>query len=286
MIGPRPAQISIDGQIVAESDARISVLDRGLLYGDGVFEVLRTWSGRIVDLDAHLDRLYASAARLSLAAMARDELAAAVEHTVAEARRAGAAGEAGEHRIRIVLTRGPGSIGTRFAALGRGRAIVIVEPLPDQPREVALAIVDWPLARRAGPGHKTLAYLDHAIARELAAAAGADEAVRLGPDGDVVECATANLFVVSGGRVATPGTEAGALPGITRARVLACCAAASIPAAVERVTVAALRDADEVFVTSALRGVVPATRLDGEARRAGPITGALASAFRDEMHRR
>ena len=160
---------------------------------------------------------------------------------------------------------------------------MIVEPLPAQPTEVALAIVDWPLARRTGAGHKTLAYLDHAIARELAAAAGADEAVRLGPDGDVVECATANVFVVREGRVATPTTDAGALPGVTRARVLACCAAAAIPAAVERVTVDALRSADEVFVTSALRGVVAVTRLDGEPRRVGPVTRALASAFGAEM---
>src|SRR5690606_17044069 len=107
----------------------------------------------------------------------------------------------GEHRIRIILTRGPGALLARPETLGPGRAIVIVEPLPAQPSEISLATVDWPLPRRAGPGHKTLAYLDHIIARELAAAVGADEALRLGAEGEVVECATANVFCVVKGAV-------------------------------------------------------------------------------------
>ncbi len=156
---------------------------------------------------------------------------------------------------------------------------MIVEPLPPQPRELALAIVDWPLPRRHGPATKTLAYLDHAIARELAAAAGADEAVRCDADGLVAECATANIFVVAGGAVATPPLDAGVLPGITRAHVLAACARLGIAARERRLTVAELAAADELFATSAVRGVVPVTRLDGGARTPGPVAKQIATEY-------
>jgi len=181
----------------------------------------------------------------------------------------------GEKRIRIVLTRGPGSVHARAGTLGPGRTIIIVEPLPAQPDDVSLAIVDWPLPRRRGPGFKTLSYLDHLIARELAAQAGADEAVRLGADGDVVECATANLFIVAGGgNVATPPLDGGILPGITRARVCA-----THPVQERRISVPELHAAEEIFVTSALRGVVAVTRLDGVMRAPGPVTAHIRTAY-------
>lgn len=265
--------VSIDGVLVSPEHAQVSIFDRGFLYGDGVFEVLRTWNGVAVDLDAHLDRLYASAAWLQLAALERAQLADAVRRTLA------AAG-AGEHRVRIVLTRGEGALAARLSSLGPGRAIVVVEPLPEQPIEVSLAIVDWPLPRRLSHGHKTLAYLDHIIARELAAAAGADEAVRLGPDGVVLECASANIFcVMPRGVVITPRLE-GALPGVTRARVLAACRSTDIRVAVLHLTVGHLHVAEEIFITSAVRGVVPVTRLDGQPRARGPLTGRIATLYR------
>jgi branched-chain amino acid aminotransferase len=263
--------VSIDGVLGPPEQARISIFDRGFLYGDGVFEVLRTWDGVLVDLDGHLDRLYAAAAWLGLKTMERERLSVAVVRTLANS-------GPGEHRVRIVLTRGPGPLLARPAALGPGKAIVIVEPLPAQPSEVSLAVVDWPLPRRTEPGHKTLAYLDHIIARELAAAVGADEAVRLGGEGEILECATSNLFAVVRGTVVTPQLS-GVLPGITRARVLRACAAAELPAHEVRLTVDELRGADEIFITSAVRGVVPVTRLDGESRVAGPITTRIAAMY-------
>lgn len=267
--------VSIDGELVPAEQATVSVFDRGLLYGDGCFEVLRTWDGATPDLDAHLDRLYATTHFLKLQAIDRTALRTSVIATVA------AAG-AGEHRIRVVLTRGPGPLTASFAELGRGRAIVIVEPLPPQPAELSLAIVDWPVPRH-GEGKKTLAYLDPLIARELARAAGADEALRLDHRGNVVEGATCNVFAVVGGTVLTPPTEFGALPGVTRARVLACCESHAIAAAVRPISIDTLRGADEMFVTSALRGVVPVTRLDGVPRPAGPLTTKLARAHVEVM---
>jgi branched-chain amino acid aminotransferase len=264
--------VSIDGELVAPEQASVSIFDRGFLYGDGVFDVLRTWDGVALDLDAHLTRLYTSAAALELQALERKLVADAVQRTLA------AAGP-GEHRIRIVLTRGAGPLLARPQTLGPGRAIVVVEPLPAQPTEISLAVVDWPLAQRKAQGHKTLAYLDHIIARELAASAGADEAVRLDGSGNVAECATSNVFIVSGGAVATPPIDSGVLPGVTRARVLASCAAEEIVAHERKIALAELHAADEIFVTSALRGVIPVTRLDGVHRTAGPLTARIAAAY-------
>src|SRR5688500_4408893 len=181
--------VSINGVVMAPERAMISVFDRGLLYGDGCFEVLRTWDGVARDLDAHLDRLFETAAFLELKTMERTRLVEAVYRTIA------AAGP-GEHRIRIVLTRGAGGLGAPLAELGIGAAIVMVEALPVQPEEISLAVVDLPIARRTGRGHKTLAYLDHVIARELARVRGADEAIRLDADGHAIEGSTCNLFVV------------------------------------------------------------------------------------------
>jgi branched-chain amino acid aminotransferase len=259
--------VSIDGVIVPRESATVSIFDRGFLYGDGLFEVLRAWGGVTPTLDLHLDRLYMSAEELRMRVIERGSLKVQVLRTVQEA--------GGDLRVRIVVTRGEGGIATRAASIGPGRAIVIAEPLGDIAREVSLATVEWPLARRIGPAHKTLAYLDSAWARELAAAAGADEALRLDADGNVAECATANIFVVVGGVVVTPPLE-GILPGITRARVLAWCAGNGVPSAERTVSRDELRAADEIFVTSAVRGVVAVTNLDGEARATGPLTERLA----------
>lgn len=266
--------VTIDGVLVAPEEAKISVFDRGLLFGDGVFEVLRTWDGIATDLDAHVGRLLHSAATFELRAPTPEAIVAAVRVALDVA----SAG-AGEHRIRIVLTRGPGPLVARVGTLGPGKTIVIVEPLPAQPTEIAVALVQWPMPRRTSAGHKTLAYLDHIVARELAAAAGADEGIRLDPDGNVVECSTANIFAVASGTVLTPPVESGALPGITRARVLAVCENVRIPVAVRPIPVGELVAADELFITSALRGVVPVTRVDGNPRAAGPVTARISDAF-------
>jgi len=271
--------VSIDGVVVAAEQASISVFDRGLLYGDGCFEVLRTWDGVARDLDPHLDRLYETAAVLRLPTMERTRLVDAVSRTIAAA---GPPGH-GEHRLRIVLTRGPGGLAARLAELGPGVTIIMVEPLPELPAEISLAIVDWPLPPRASRGHKTLAYLDHVIAHELARERGADDAIRLDADGRAVEGGTCNLFAVIGGTVVTPPVDAGVLPGVVRARVLALCSEAGIRTALRPLALCELRSADELFVTSSLRGVVPVTRLDDGVWRIGSLTVRLARAYTAAM---
>jgi branched-subunit amino acid aminotransferase/4-amino-4-deoxychorismate lyase len=169
-------------------------------------------------------------------------------------------------------------------ALGPGRAIVIAEALAAPPQALAVALVDWPLAARAGRGHKLLAYADHVIALELARAAGADEALRLDADGAVAEGAASNIFVVDeAGVVATPATDRGVLPGIVRGRVLAWCAREGVPVRERPIGLDELAAARELFVTSSLRGVVPVTRLDGRPLPAGPITARIATGYTGEM---
>ena len=274
-------RISIDGEIVPPERAMISVLDRGLLYGDGLFEVLRSWDGQVPTLDEHLDRLYASAAVLQLRVIERTMLRTAVLRTIAAA-------EVGDHRVRIVVTRGPGPLSARLADLGPGGAIVFVEPLPEQPPEIALAWGGHDLPK--GPRrHKTLSYLDAVFAREIATAFGADDAIRLDHNGDVAECATANLFAVlvldrDEPAVVTPGLDGGALPGITRARVLALCGRLGIRAEERRLPPTDVMIADELFVTSALRGVVPVTKLvPGGSLRVGEVTKRIVAAYAQEM---
>lgn len=264
-------RIVVDGREVPLERATVSVLDRGLLYGDGLFEVLRTWGGRAVDLPAHLDRLADSARFLALP-IDRTVLADSVALAL------GGAGE-GEHRIRIVVTRGPGALAVPMASAGPGRTIVIVESLGPLPETTTLAIVDWPLPRRAGRGHKTLAYLDHVIARELAREAGADDAVRLDADGQIAEGGTCNVFCVRGGEIHA-ASGGGVLPGITAARVVAIARRIGLPVRVGPIAVEAFLAADEAFVTSAVRGVVPVTRILAAGEWHTPPSSVIARRIR------
>jgi len=269
--------VSINGVLVDPAHAMISVFDRGLLYGDGCFEVLRTWGGVPVDLEAHLDRLSETLAFLALKSLPRGVIAEAVEAAFV-------ADGPGDHRIRIVITRGPGSLAMKLTELPKGHTIVIVEPLPAESAEgISVVVVDWPLPARPGRGHKTLAYLDHVIALDLARSVGADEGLRLDESGAVVEGATSNIFVVNGGTVATPMIEGGVLPGIVRGRVLAVCSTLEIVAENRRVPRDELFAADEVFVTSSIRGVVAVTQIDGVVLSTGPITTKIATAYVTQM---
>jgi branched-subunit amino acid aminotransferase/4-amino-4-deoxychorismate lyase len=257
--------VSIDGVIVPEQDATISIFDRGFLYGDGLFETFRTWDGVPVDWPDHRARLEHSAAALQMRVGAID-----IETAIA------AAG-AGDQRVKVIVTRGPGSPGARLGTLGPGRAIVIVEPLGELARTVTARVVDWPLARRR-EAHKMLGYVENLIARELAAPA--DEAIRLDADGFVAEGAMSNVFIVEGGVAWTPPLGTGVLDGIVRGHVLA------LGAKERRIGVEELRRADEVFVTSAIRGIAAITELDGESRATGQVTADLAARYERAMRER
>jgi branched-chain amino acid aminotransferase len=272
--------IAVDGILVRDDDAKISVLDRGFLYGDVLFEILRTWNRIAVDLDLHLDRLCASAIELHMA-VDRAAIARAVGEVIAATE--------GELRLRIIVTRGQGGISARFADVRGGHAIVIAEALVLPAEDIAqasVAVVDYPLAQRSGHAHKSLSYLDHLIAKQLAAEAGADEALRCAPDGSVVEGATSNIFILTNGFVVTPPV-AGILPGITRGHVLGCCGELQLAVQERGIARAELAAADEIFITSAVRGIVAVTRLDGRSHGngVGVVTKELALAYAERMRR-
>ncbi len=264
--------IWLDGALRPAVDARVSVLDRGLLYGDGVFTVARAQGGRVVELERHLEQLCADAACLRLVAPPLPELVGAVAAVVAALPPTRA-------RIRVALTGGPGSLALRWSERQRGSALVMGEPASAPPAALRVAIVDEPRlvpSRTWAP--KTLAYLPSLQAREQARERGADEAIRLFPDDTAGEAAAGNLFAVLAGVVVTP-PALGIRPGVTRRRVLELCHQLGLPWQERSLGRAELGSADELFVTSSVAGLVPIIALDGAPRAVGVLARSLLAAY-------
>ncbi len=210
-------KIYIDGQLYSREDARISVFDHGLLYGDGVFEGLRIYARRVFRLDAHLARLAASAHAIGLALpLDRGQLAEAVRETVRANRQS-------DGYIRLVVTRGDGPLGLDPTTCAHPRVIIIVADLAVYPPalyesgvQVVTAATRQVPAASVDPRIKSLNYLKNVLARLEAHAAGAAEALMLNADGFVAECTADNVFTVRDRVVRTPPATEGALDGITR----------------------------------------------------------------------
>lgn len=276
----------VHGRVCLPDDARISVFDRGFLYGDSVYETIGTVSGRLFALTEHLTRLERSAQRIGLRSPERDQIVRAIVATVQ------AAGNA-ESRVRVMLTRGAG------ATPGRGDldpasaddtelvviAVPLVPPTPQMYEEgVSVAVVSMHRnsPRALDPAVKSGNYLTNVLAVGEARRAGAYEAILCAADGSIAEGASSNVFLVQAGRVRTPALDVGLLDGITRSKVLELCAAHAIPLEEGRVTPNELRDADEAFITSATRGVLPVTRVDGRpvgSGTPGPTTRRLGALY-------
>jgi branched-chain amino acid aminotransferase len=292
-----PTVVNLDGVLLPPADARVSVFDRGFLYGDSVYEVVRTYAFRPFELGAHLARLRHSAERIGLAPKwdaprVEREVARTLEASRGDdpADPEAAPWNAGERYVRVVMTRGAGEIGLDPALAVDPVALVIVQPLAGPPRRawidgVKAAIVG---VRRASPdavdpSAKTGAHLPHVLAVREARAAGAHEALLLDGRGAVTEGSSSNVFAVREGRVTTPPLAAGILEGVTRGLVLRVAAELGVPAEEAPLFPEDLEGADEVFLTSTVREIVPVTRI-GEAAvgsgRPGPVTARLHHAFR------
>jgi len=277
------AKCWIDGGIVGVAEARVPVLDHGLLYGDGIFEGLRVYGGRVFRLADHLRRLSTGARALGL------ELpggVSAIEKIVLDTARAYGRPEA---YVRLIVTRGEGELGVDPATCPRPRVICIVSAItlfPEEKLRSGLDLLTSSLRRPAAdvldPAVKSLNYLNSVLAKREARMRGADEALILNQQGMVAEAAVANVFMVRDGALRTPPVTDGALPGITRASVMELAEDAGLPVREATLGRADLFGADEVFLTGSGARIVPVARLDGQTiGQPGcfPITRQLSEAF-------
>jgi len=297
-----PSIVNIDGLLGPPGEARISVFDRGFLYGDSVYEVVRTYRGHPFELAAHLRRLAHSAERIGLELRWEARRTAAELLRTLEAARgedppdpAAAPWNAGERYARIVMTRGAGEIGLDPALAVDPKAIVIVQPLRAPPlaayREgvkVCVVGVEHVPPQAVDPTAKTGNYLSHVLALREARAQGAHEALMLDRDGFATEGTTSNVFAVRGGAVLTPPLGAGILEGVTRGIVLGLARDLGAPVREEPLRPRHLDEAEEIFVTSTAREVLPVTRLGDRpvgGGRPGPVTSRLHAAYRARADR-
>jgi len=280
--------VNIDGTLTEAEHARIPVFDRGFLYGDSVYEVVRTYKGRPFELQAHLRRLRSSAALLALALPWTDEeLAAEIGRTVA------AAGNA-ESYVRLIVTRGAGEIGLDPGLAEAPCRIIIVQELEtpgpevyEHGVEVALVGVRRNLREAVDPAAKTGNYLNNVLALRQARAWGAWEAIMLDHEGRLTEASTANLFLARDGELLTPPLHVGLLEGVTRRGVVRLAAELGVSCREAVLWPEDLYAAQEAFLTSTTRELVPVVRVrDSDRARAvgsgrpGPLTLRLLRAFR------
>jgi branched-chain amino acid aminotransferase len=285
-----PIKVCIDGSIHDERDARVSVFDRGFLYGDSVFEVMRTYHGVPFARDEHLTRLRASAEKILIPVPVSDDvLREEIARTLAAARNE-------ESYVRVIVTRGTGPLNYDPTTAKDPLRVIIVKQLDPQPASLYADGVSVVCIRAARPvesgravGTKASNYLANLLAVHDARERGGYEAILLGAGGEVLEGASSNVFAVSKGVVRTPRLESGILAGITRATVIAAARVAGIELVETALFPRDLYDADEAFITSSLREVVPVVRVDAEAvgdGRPGAVTCRLHEAFRAEVARR
>ena len=275
---------SVNGTIVPAQEARVSVLDNGFAFGDSVYEVLRTYGGLVFEPGRHFRRLRASAGRLGIEVAASDaELLQQVEALLA---RAGA----GESYLRIIVTRGVGDCSYDFTRLTGPTVVMIQKPLAPPPQRhyhegirVAAVGVRRNHPKALDPAIKSSNLLNNILAVREAQARGCDEPLLLNHEGYLAEGASTNLFIVVEGTFLTPPLSAGILPGITRAVVLELLDGLGLPSHERPLQLDTLLGADEAFMTSTTREVVPVRQVDDSPigdGRPGPYTCRLMDAFR------
>ena len=275
MSGTEPL-VWVNGALLPAAEARISALDQGFRSGIGVFETFRVRSGRVLRLSAHLERLRGAAEALGIALDAGELRTAVAAVTTGNL-------ELGPDLVvRLTCSAGPLDPLATFpgASLGTPAVVATAHRAPcDPPAPARVRRTEW---QREPARWKTTSYLVSVLAQQQAREAGATDAVLCDAAGDPLEAATANLFLLVDGALITPPVDAGVLPGITREVVLGVAAQVGQPVSLRRVTTAELHAAGEVFLTSAVRGVVPVAEVDGRPVRGGapgPVTTAVTEAY-------
>lgn len=276
-------KIWLDGNLVEKTDAKLSVYDHGTLYGDGVFEGIRVYSGKVFECKAHLDRLYASAKAVRLEIpYTPEQLEAAMYQTIK-------ANNFTDCYIRLVVTRGAGCLGVSPRKCERPTVFCITDLIELYPREMyenGMAIITATVTRchpnSIPPRVKSLNYMNNILAKIEANDAGVSEALMLNQEGNVAECTGDNIFIIRAGQLQTPMTSDGILEGITRAVILRLAAKLGIPAVEKSLQRYDVYTADECFLTGTAAEVIPVTKIDGRQignGQVGPITRKLSEAF-------
>ena len=277
-------KIFMNGALVPAAEAKVSVFDHGLLYGDGVFEGIRAYNGAAFELTAHVRRLFDSARAIRLAIpMSQDAVAQAVRDTFA-------ANNIVDGYVRLVVTRGVGTLGLSPERTADPCVFIIADQISIFPAEMyktGMACITASVCRNhpnaLSPRIKSLNYLNNILAKIECIDAGVPEAIMLNPDGQVAEATTDNVFIVRDGTLQTPPPASGILEGITRGVVMRLAREAGVPFAEKGLTRFDLYAADECFLTGTAAEVIPVTPHRRPRRRRpasrGPVTGTLMQAF-------
>jgi branched-chain amino acid aminotransferase len=277
-------KIYIDGKYCDEKTAKISVFDHGLLYGDGVFEGIRAYNGRVFKLKEHIDRLFKSAKAILLTIpLSHEEMMRAVVETCRR-------NKLRDGYIRLVVTRGVGTLGLNPNRCINPSVIIIAGKIQLYPEELyrkGLEIITVPTVRNLhsalNPAIKSLNYLNNILAKIEALNGGCEEAVMLNAEGFVSECTGDNIFIVTGKRLQTPPLSAGALYGITREVVIQLAEQAGLAVSEPNLTRYDLFNADECFLSGTGAELIPVVKIDGRmigTGKPGPATGKLIAAYR------
>lgn len=276
-------KIYMSGKLVNEKDAKVSVFDHGLLYGDGVFEGIRAYNGRVFMLDEHIKRLYDSAKAIALdIPMTSESMAKAVVKTCR-------ANDIRDGYIRLVVTRGVGTLGLNPYLCKKAEVIIIAAAIQLYPKKLyddGLAVITAGTTRNLqealNPRIKSLNYLNNIMAKIEALDSGVPEAIMYNHEGYVAEATGDNVFIVRDGVVLTPPIEAGGLPGITRTVVMRLARQKGIQVVEKNLTRYDLYVCDELFLTGTAAEVIGIVEIDGRhigEGKPGPITRLLRETF-------
>lgn len=276
-------KVYINGKLFPQREAKVSVFDHGLLYGDGVFEGIRSHNGRIFKLDEHIDRLYESAHSIML------KIPLSKKQMVSELIRTLKANKLKDAYIRIEVTRGEGDLGLDPRKCLRPTVIIITHKIALYPEDFYLKGIELvtvatqrSIPKILDPQIKSLNYLNNILAKIEAINAGKQEAIMLSPEGYVVECTGENIFMVKKGELITPPASLGALRGITRQTIMDIAGELGIPASEQIITRHNLFNADEVFLAGTAAQILSVSQIDGRVigkNRQNLITRKLRDAF-------
>src|SRR6266704_4446472 len=284
-VGIKEAKIYVDRRFYSEASAKVSVFDHGLLYGDGIFEGIRFYNGRVFRLEEHLARLWDSARSICLEIpMSMREMTDALLETIRQ-------NDLREGYIRLIVTRGVGNLGLNPEQCKKPSVIIITAQIALYPEAVyrnGLSVVTCATRRTnpsaLNPAVKSLNYLNNVMARIEANQANADEALMLNDEGNVAECTADNVFIVKRGHIFTPPITAGALRGITRSVVFEIAAETEIKVAEADITRHDVFIADECFLTATAAESIPVVKADGRpigTGKPGPISLRMIARFRE-----